>query len=1683
MRLGFALWRTAFVLVATACAGWAFECSQAQAITITQSSIVSGTAGPFLVKDINTGLPAFNPNSTPHGFVTWGGATWFAANDTTNGRELWRSDGTPQNTTLVKDIFPGISGSGPAYMTGMGDAVYFQAGDGSYGWELWRSDGTPAGTRLIKDIYPGPESSSPLYPTVVSRTLYFQANDGAHGFELWASDGTPQGTRLVRDVFTGDACGIPPCGSSPDQLIALGDRLLFTADDGLHGRELWISDGTPAGTVMLADIFPGLCGDRPCSSMPRELTLVGNTVFLNADSPQGRQLWKTDGTPAGTILVRQIGTSTLTLGPAHMVNLNGLLIFNADDGAHGAELWRSDGTYAGTFMLKDIYPGVNSYGDPNSSYPAMMTPGAGAPGVLYFSAGDATHGREVWRTDGTSDGTWRVADIRPGVDSSDPQLMLFSNGMLLLIADGNNGAGHELWVTDGSADGTRFVKDIHPNTCYSRYPPYTPYPCSAFHDPYSGYEPRFAALPDGRAIFRANDGAHGYEAWVSDGTPEGTRLLKDMAVSLSDSVPQHLTDLNGLLIFAASTAEHGQELWRSDGTLTGTFLIKDILPGAVSAAPWELVAANGAVFFAADDGAHGRELWRSDGTLTGTTLLKDIYTGTGSLGDANSSYPSNLTVLNGALFFSANDGAHGAELWTSDGTAEGTRMVKDILPGAMGSGPGSFAVVSGVLFFTAGDEQHGPELWRSDGTPQGTWMVRDINPGAAGSDIAWMTEVDGVLFFRANDGAHGWEVWRSDGTAAGTNMVRDIVPGAGYPDITELSGAGGLLFFVADDGAHGAELWRSDGTAEGTRMVADIHPGRPGALAFVPELAAAGDVVYFRASDGLHGMELWRSDGTPEGTRMVADIAPGQAGSFPQSLAAVGAGGRIMFAASDGVAGSEPWESDGTAAGTRRLGDLAPGADSSQPHRFTLAGWRVFFAATDLQHGEELWAFDLPPLIPAALLPIVSTPGALPADDIPVGDGPRGILVVSDTVWVANTLGNSVSVIRIAERRVTATYPVTAPRCLAFDAARGEVWITSLTTQSVAVLRATDGARLGTVPIGARPGCILFDGAAMWVTRFDQAQVVKIDPTTRAIVGAWSAGVNPYEMAVDTAAQTLWIVNQASRSITVRRLADGAPVRTIALDAIPWDIAFDGQRMWISYYYSGTVGVARASDGQPITTYSGFAGPQGLAFDGSRIWVANYDGQTVSIVRAADGARAPDVAAQRGPQSIAFDGAAVWITNFFSDTVSRRLASLLPAVWVMESSLTLDTYNWQAGLITVTDPSDPVYPYPRLDAGRVTTKAPRIYATVVLENDYVQVTVLPEIGGRVIRWADKTTGRLLTYANPVIKPAMTWGYRGWWLGTGGLEWAFPVEEHGLNEYRPWRYELLAGPDWRGVRVWDVESHTGLTIEITLRLFAGRSDMQITPRIVNGTGQARAFQFWINAMLTLSGGNAPSNGLRFWAPTAQMKVHSTNDPALPGPRGLMSWPVYQGRDFSRYETWTRYAGLFATEWTGAAAAYDESSDQGIVRAYPPHIAQGLKLFCLGDLPSSQYTDDGSRYIEFWGGYNHTFFGEDDAVIQPGQTIAWTETWYPVSGMGGLSWANDRLAAFLRPSGGQVMVGLHASRSSEAHLILRQFGVTRAEWEVMVGPGQPFRATYPASGGGWELQLWEGGALLVTLSGNE
>ena len=176
-------------------------------------------------------------------------------------------------------------------------------------------------------------------------------------------------------------------------------------------------------------------------------------------------------------------------------------------------------------------------------------------------------------------------------------------------------------------------------------------------------------------------------------------------------------------------------------------------PGAASSAPAQLTNENGVLFFAADNGTNGTELWKSNGTAAGTILVKDIDPG------PPGSYPNELTNVSGTLFFEANNGVNGTELWRSNGAAAGTVVVKDVHPASGDSFLGYFANVNGSLFFSADNGVTGSELWQSNGTAAGTQLVLDIRPGSQGSYPKYLTNVNGTLFFSANDGGHGVEPW------------------------------------------------------------------------------------------------------------------------------------------------------------------------------------------------------------------------------------------------------------------------------------------------------------------------------------------------------------------------------------------------------------------------------------------------------------------------------------------------------------------------------------------------------------------------------------------------------------------------------------------------------------------------------------------------------------------------------------------------------------------------------------------------------------------------------------------------------------------------------------------------------------------------------------------------------------
>ena len=399
--------------------------------------------------------------SNPDEFVSVGDLTYFVATDTTNGRELWATDGTVQGTRLVSDINEGNDSSNPSGLVNVDGTLYFAAFTEEDGRELWTTDGTAEGTEMVADVFNGENSSNPAELVNVDGTLFFTAENSVNGIELWKSDGTAGGTMLVRDInFIFDIENATPGSSNPTNLTNVGGVLFFSADDGSNGTELWKSDGTVVGTQLVRDIFTGIEDDQPNSSFPGLFVAREDELFFVADTAdEGPELWKSDGTEAGTVIVADIndGSEGAFTNASQMVVLDDILLFTADDGERGVELWRSDGTEAGTSIVQDIIEGADSGLSSLSSLTVLN-------GHLYFTADDGVNGAELWMSDGTEAGTVLVADINNAIaDDDTPQS---SNPAFFALVDGTiyfsaftQSEGRELWQTDGTAEGTVLVDD------------------------------------------------------------------------------------------------------------------------------------------------------------------------------------------------------------------------------------------------------------------------------------------------------------------------------------------------------------------------------------------------------------------------------------------------------------------------------------------------------------------------------------------------------------------------------------------------------------------------------------------------------------------------------------------------------------------------------------------------------------------------------------------------------------------------------------------------------------------------------------------------------------------------------------------------------------------------------------------------------------------------------------------------------------------------------------------------------------------------------------------------------------------------------------------------------------------------------------------------------------------------
>jgi len=446
-----------------------------------------------------------------------------------------------------------------------------------------------------------------------------------------------------------------------------------------------------------------------------------------------------------------------------------------------------------------------------------------------------------------------VKDISEDLDTP-PMNLAEVGGDLFFLAGAD--FTYQLWRSDGTPEGTVPVAESPSFDCLEGWCDY-------------GFE----LVESGGLAHLAPRGGSGI--WRTDGSAAGTTRVTRARAGF-------LTDVDGVLYFVAGAPPEGYELWRSDGTADGTTMVRDIASGRASGTcpstggdfctddVYAMGHLRGRIFFGADDG-RGEDLWVSDGTARGTKPLKDIRADRRTRGFTE--FPAWFHDLGGQLFFSMDDGLHGYELWVTDGSRRGTRIVRDIRSGPRGSmrvWDGALGDIDGEVYFVANDGEHGQELWASDGTRNGTRMVRDLRPGSRG--LGWVTAADvgDKLLFTADDGDHGSEIWITDGTATDTHLVRDIAPGQQGSEPEWLTSFGDEVIFVANDAIHGRELWRTDGTHEGSELVADI-----GGLVSTPcppdswvcdedadpgpaQLTVVGDTAYFTADDGVHGRELWR---------------------------------------------------------------------------------------------------------------------------------------------------------------------------------------------------------------------------------------------------------------------------------------------------------------------------------------------------------------------------------------------------------------------------------------------------------------------------------------------------------------------------------------------------------------------------------------------------------------------------------------------------------------------------------------------------------------------------------------------------------------------------------------------------------------------------------------------------------
>ncbi|MEA3314733.1 MAG: hypothetical protein U9Q30_02595 [Campylobacterota bacterium] len=489
-------------------------------------------------------------------------------------------------------------------------------------------------------------------------------------------------------------------------------------------------------------------------------------------------------------------------------------------------------------------------------------------GKIYFMADDNdVLGNELWTTDGTKEGTYNIADFTEGASDS-PFTLLTTLNNRLILRDSN----YNLLMSDGN--GISYIKDTASNSTDTR---------KVTLDYYKDNK------KIGNQLFFSRDvDDKGDELWKTDGTT--TTLIKDIREGTSGSNPNSFEEINGKLIFLANDGLNGQEMWISDGTTDGTELLLN--PNATSSSTnyyyigkdKDNLYFHTSYYISASSGYdYTLTLWKTDGTKEGTTsIYSSTYNTTKNTGeklDFTTDVNKFTVTDSGKIYFMATHSTYdedteewkskGEELWTSDGSSLGTKMVEDFNIGSSDSNFHYFRTIGEkILFRNYVDSKY--QLWVSDGTSAGTYELKTKNGDSLYTNYYYddehiSKELNGKVFLygklEEND-KYGYELYVTDGTSAGTNLVKDITPDDTASSPQSFYIFNDNIYFKAYTPNYGYELWKSDGTTSGTQMVHDIYYGSTeSSFSIIGEM---DNKLYLQAKDtatGYYNFNIYSTDG------------------------------------------------------------------------------------------------------------------------------------------------------------------------------------------------------------------------------------------------------------------------------------------------------------------------------------------------------------------------------------------------------------------------------------------------------------------------------------------------------------------------------------------------------------------------------------------------------------------------------------------------------------------------------------------------------------------------------------------------------------------------------------------------------------------------------------------------------